>query len=226
MAYTYTYLWMGIIFFIFWLFLFLWRKDVRKEMLIMSVIFGALGPIVDLLYTRDWWSPLTITNTAIGFESVIVGFMIGGIAAVIYEELFKKKIKLRKKTKSNPMIIIQMILISLILFLGSFYLGFNSLIASIVALSVPIIVIYVKRRDLIVDSLMTGLCLLITAFLVYSIVNLITPGWVQAFWHFTNVPNIMIISLPVDDVVWYVLAGMLIGPLYEFWQEARLVKKR
>lgn len=228
MAYTYTYLWMGLIFFIFWLFLFLWRKDVRKEMLVMSVIFGIIGPLADLLYTQDWWSPLTITKTTIGFEAVIVGFMIGGIAAVIYEELFKKKIKLRKKAEGkNTKFIVFMMLMSAVLFFGSFYLfGINSLYSSIIAFAIPIIVIYIKRNDLIVDSLMTGLCLLITAFLVYSIINLITPGWVQAFWHFTNVPNTMIISLPIDDFVWYVLAGMLIGPLYEFWQEARLVKKR
>ena len=41
-------------------------------------------------------APATITNTPVGLESIIAGFVVGGVAAVIYEELFKKRIKFRK----------------------------------------------------------------------------------------------------------------------------------
>jgi len=78
MPYQYTYLSMGLVFAVIWIALFLWRRDTRKEMLIMSSIFGLAGPVADILYTQDWWAPQTITNTAIGFEAVLVGFMIGG----------------------------------------------------------------------------------------------------------------------------------------------------
>jgi len=49
---------------------------------------------------------------------------------------------------------------------------------------------------------------------------------VQAFWYFKNIPNIVIFSVPLDDFIWYFLAGAFIGPLYEFWQEARLIKQK
>src|SRR5680860_282366 len=65
----------------------------RLQSFIISVITGICGPIADLLYTRDWWSPLTITHTPIGIESVLVGFMIGGIASVVYEDVFAKKVR-------------------------------------------------------------------------------------------------------------------------------------
>jgi len=47
MEYQYTYLLMGIIFFVFWLGFFIWRKNTRKEMLIMSFIFALIGPLYE-----------------------------------------------------------------------------------------------------------------------------------------------------------------------------------
>jgi hypothetical protein len=205
---------MGLVFFAVWLALFLWRKDNRKEMIIMSSIFALVGPLADIVYTQDWWRPLTITNTLIGPEAVLVGFMIGGIASVIYKNLFKKRLKLSNFSKDNFLFIFA---ISIILFFGSFYLlGFNSLIATIIASLVPTIIIWVKRKDLIIDSITTGILLVIVASVVYTVLEFLTPGWVQTFWFFKNVPDMIILNLPLDDILWYFLAGLFIGPLYEY----------
>ncbi|MEM4637534.1 MAG: lycopene cyclase domain-containing protein [Candidatus Woesearchaeota archaeon] len=230
MNYKYTYLLMGMIFFIFWMILFLWRKDTRKEMIIMSIIFGFAGPIADILYTKDWWHPLTLTNTIIGPEAILTGFVIGGVTSVIYEDIFKKKIKIRNVSKTEEtrknFNFILIITISVFLFFGSFYLlNFNSLTATILALLTPTIMIWINRKDLILDSLATGVFLVITACLVYNILEFLTPGWVSAFWHFKNVPNIIILNVPIDDIIWYFLAGLFIGPLYEFWKEGKIANQ-
>ena len=61
------------------------------------------------------------------------------------------------------------------------------------------------------------------AFIIYNILELITPGWIEAFYLFKNVPDIVILNMPIDDLVWYILAGMFVGPLYEYWQEGKEV---
>lgn len=96
MSYQYTYLILDLCFFIVWLFLFFWRKDTRKEMLVMSCLFGAVGVVTAFVYTKDWWQPLTIAGTVVGIEDFLFGAMIGGISAVIYEELFKKRLRPRR----------------------------------------------------------------------------------------------------------------------------------
>jgi len=53
--------------------------------------------------------------------------------------------------------------------------------------------------------------------------ELLTPGWIHAFWIFKNVPDIVIFNLPIDDIIWYFLAGLFIGPLYEYWKEGKLI---
>ena len=63
MSYQYNYLIGNLIGLIIWFTLFICRKDSRKEMLIISLIFGVTGPLVESVYIKDWWVPLTITNT-------------------------------------------------------------------------------------------------------------------------------------------------------------------
>lgn len=229
MSYQYTYLLLAVIFLPIWFALFIWRKDNRQEMLIMSLIFSVAGPLANIVYVIDWWSPMTITETPVGVECVLAGFMIGGIASVLYGNIFRKKLKIRevseKKEEKRDSTLFFILLSVAIIFLGSFYiLNLNSLYATILCLLLPTIFIWIKRKDLILNSFLSGILLVIVAMVVYGVLDLITPGWVSAFWFFENVPDLIILNLPIDDIIWYFLAGMFIGPLYEFWKEAKLKK--
>lgn len=89
----YFYLVWALLFFALWLVVFALRKDTRKEMLIISGIFALGGVLADLTNTQDWWHPLTITSTRVGFEAALIGFSIAGIAAVIYEIIYRKVLR-------------------------------------------------------------------------------------------------------------------------------------
>ena len=93
--YRFSYLLTDAVFFFLWVALYLWRKDIRKEMVVISGLFGFIAIAGESFMVNDWWSPQTITNTTIGIEDFLFGFTVGGIASVVYEEVFQKK--LRKK---------------------------------------------------------------------------------------------------------------------------------
>lgn len=228
-SFQYTYLLMGFLFSFIWLLLFLIRKDIRKEMLIMSLIFGLAGPLTDVLYFKDWWHPLTFTNSWISFEAFIVGFMIGGISSVIYEEIFKDRLKQirvnkKKRERDNKNFILILFLTAALLYMGFYLFNLNTLISTIIALIIPVSIIWFRRKDLIIVSFISGLLLLIVAVFVYSMLQFLTPGWVNEFWFFKNVPRVIILNVPVDDIIWYLLTGIYIGPLYPFWHEGKFVK--
>lgn len=216
---------------IIWIVLFLWRKDLRREIICLSIIFGVLGILTEIVHVKDWWKPLTITNTIPSIEDFLFGFCIGGIASVIYEAVFKKRVKIRKsnqiKTKKRNLRLISIIILGILVFFGSFYLlKLNSFYSAMLSSLIPTLVIYIKRKDLILDSIFSGFLLLFIPVITYSIAELIFPGWVQAFWYFKNVQNIVILNVPIDDLIWYFFAGLVIGPLYEYWQEGRIIKKK
>ena len=228
-SYQYSYMIGCIALVIVWAILYKFRKDTRKEMLLISGIFGIAGLFVDPVYFKDWWHPLTITNTMPGIESFIFGFTVGGIASIIYEEVFLKRVKVRKARKKEEikkderLFIICFLLAAL--FFGFFYLlGFNSFYASFPAFFIPIFIIWFKRRDLILDSLFSAVLLTIISFIFYIIPEMITPGWIASAWNFNTISGITILKIPIEDLIWFFLTGLYIGPLYEYWRGGRVVK--
>lgn len=228
MDYKYTYLTIALMFFLVWIILFLFRKNVRKEMLFMSLLFGIAGLFVEPVYVLDWWKPLTITNTIVGIEDFLFGFAFGGTAAVIYEEIFKKKLRLRKggkkirRQEDFHFLLVAALVVGL--FFGGHLFGLNTFQSTLLAFITGLAVIYIQRKDLIIDSLATGIISLVTAIIIYALANLIFPGWIDQFLYFVNIPRFILISVPLEDAIWYFITGAFIGPLYEFWKEGKLVK--
>ena len=56
--------------------------------------------------------------------------------------------------------------------------------------------------------------------------ELITPGVLAHLWYLNNLSGIIILGQPLEDLIWWFFAGAFIGPLYEYWQEAKLIRVR
>ena len=227
MSYQYSYLIGALIVLVLWTILFLYRKDTRKEMLTISIIFGFIGIVVDPIYAIDWWKVKTITGVIPGVESIIFGFGMGGVASVIYEHFFNKKVKIKKvkkiKEQKRNINLFFIIFLFLILFFGGFIIGINSFKSMIIATITATIVIYIKRPDLIKNSILSGLLLLIASILGYFILDLITPGFFSEFYSFEDIGGKRFLGIPLEEYVFYFLAGAFIGPLYEYWKEGKLI---
>lgn len=226
MTYRYNYFIGGLTLLVIWLVLYFWRKDTRKEMLKISLFIGFIGLITDPIYSIDWWKSATITGTMPGIESFLFGFTVGGIAAIIYPEFSNKKViiknKSKKEEKLNNYKMLKLMGMGLIIFyIGFFIFHLNSFLASIPAFLTLISIIWLKRRDLILNSLISGLILVIISFAFYLIPELIFPGWLDIAWNFEILSGIKILGVVIEDLIWFFLAGLLVGPLYEYWKEGR-----
>jgi|WetSurMetagenome_2_1015567.scaffolds.fasta_scaffold22248_4 hypothetical protein len=231
MSYQYAYLIGCLILFLVWLALFLFRRDVRREMILISLAFGVAGLFVDPIYSSDWWFPKTLTNTMPGIEDFIFGFAVAGIASVLYLELFSKKLRINKissgkKTKENINYVFLMTLVALLFFGSFFLLKLNSFWASFPAFLIPTLIIWIKRKDLIKFSIISGLLLPIVSFIFYIIPEMLFPGWISNSWNFEMLSGFTLFSVPIEELIWYFLAGCFIGPLYEYWKDEKLVNKK
>lgn len=230
-SYQYSYLIADLVLLVIWFILFFWRKDIRKEMLYISIIFGFVGLLVEPIFLKDWWNPLTIIGTSIAIEDFLCGFFVAGIASVIYSVVFNKKVRIKKTSKKRKekryKNFIFIILLIPLLHFGSFYLlNLTGFYSSLISLGIPMLIIWIKRKDLITNSLLSGILAIGVAILTFTITELITPGWVESTWLFINIPKLIILNSPLEDLIWSFFAGTFIGPLYEYWQEGKLINKK
>ena len=91
-----------IIFGLVWLILYLHRKDLRYEMLFSSLLLLPFG-LTQPLFVPDYWQPDVLYKFfgLFDIESLLWCFFTGGIAAVLYEEIFKIRLVPGKNDKKS-----------------------------------------------------------------------------------------------------------------------------
>jgi len=221
----YAYLVSTILFLVFWFILFYLRKDLRKEMLFMSIGVALAALFAEYFWwTADWWRPITVTGTRIGIEDFLLGFTNGGIAAVIFEEIFKKRFY-RRKNLQHGLIAFCVILLNFLIMAGSFWLlHLSSFWATTIGLFTTGSLIVFFRKDLWLDAVMSGVLIAVLFLPFYWIFMFLSPGIIEKFWMFNHLTGITITGVPLEDIVFYFLVGFSVGPFYAYWQGERLRK--
>lgn len=223
--YQYAYLVGNFMVFLLWLLLFLKRKDLRKEMLFMGLFAGFLGPVWEFWY-KDYWRPEYAFKFLPMFEDCLFGFLIGGISAVIYEEIFAKKLIKRKK-KAPYCLIILLAIVSISAFLlFNHFLGINSIYVSFIVFLIVSFVIWRRRPDLVYNSFLSGFFLTIAGLIGHLFFLSLYPNIIKEWWLLHNISGILILGIPIEEPIWFFLWGMVGGPLYEFWQGYRLKDRK
>lgn len=221
----YTYFFATMLSCLVWIVMYYWRKDLRRQMIIMSMIICIVGVIQEYLwYVPYWWHPQTITGTKVGVEDILLAFSNGGIAAVLYEEVFKKRLY-KKEPKNHTIGMIVIIVMSNLLF-GMLFWGFQltSFIACTISLISSGLVLIFLRRDLFYDALLTGLMCAIGALPIFWIIIFVSPHFIDTTWAFKNLSGIRFTGAPTEDIIFYFSVGFIYGPLYLYWKSEGLRK--
>jgi hypothetical protein len=198
-------------------------------MLIMSGIFGLAALIVEPVYLIDWWRPLTIFGTSVGLEDFFFGAAMGGVASSGFEILFKQRLRAPVRSQKhlrNDYILYASLGTCGALFFSAVTFGMSSFFASIISLGVPTLYIWYLRRDLIINSFVSGVFMGMCMAASFVVVEFVTPGWVDTHWLHSNLSGIILVSAPFEDLVWAFFVGTFVGPLYEFWREQPTVPLR
>lgn len=216
-------IWAGF-FLIIWTALFFLRKDLSHEMFLISFLFGIGGIISEATHIQDWWQPITITHTKIGPEDFLIGFAIGGIAAVIYEEIYKKHLSKRKiRLSFCPHPVLFLILSPLVFLILFFFFHISSFYSSVITFLSFTFWMLFKRKDLISDSIVSGILMLILGIGTYFLLFLVDNNFIKEYWYLKKSwYSTLFFGIPLAEYIWYFLAGAFIGPLYEFVKRSKL----
>lgn len=213
----FAYLIYSLLFLSIWASIWLFRKDLRKKILLISTIIAPLGPLSGIWYLEDYWSPSTVANFIFNIEDIIFTFAIGGITFSLYKFIFKAQIPKERKFKRRIWFIyvsVAVTICSLVVF--SNILKINSVIVSVLSFWVLIFIIWFIRKDLIIPSLLSGFFLLTIFFLIYKIMFALFPNLGEDWCKDCNPTGIIILGLNIEELLWDYSWGTIGGVLYEF----------
>ncbi len=220
----YAYLvWCGL-FALVWVGLYAARRDARREMLIMSVIGAILGPLAQIFYIRDYFAPTTITGTPIGIEDALIGFLIGGISAALYELWLWDRVERPAKAGVLSLVVVALVLSTAWMFIAVFYLGIPSVYASTIFLMVIGVSMITYRPRLAKNAVYSGVLLTVFFFLFYQLYFWLYPDIVDAWWYLSNVSGIIFINVPLEEYLWAFSWGFVAGPASELVARMRFLR--
>ncbi len=227
MTHPYAYFIGDIIFLSVWLLLFFTRKDLRREMLTMSVIGAVFAPAA-LIFLPDYWYPDHILgNFHLGIEDYLFAFAIAGIGGVIYEATFGKSHTLCECRKRDQKDLLIIAVIAAIILLGlTLIFKLNSIYSNYAAFVAIFGFIVFFRRDLLWQSLISGLMVALLMFLFYEVWIAIYPGIITHWWKLQNISGILVLGVPLEEIIWGFSWGIAGGSLYEFVRGIGLKKNQ
>jgi hypothetical protein len=217
MSYKYAYLTACLILSLFWLLIFLKRKNLRQEMLWAS-FWGMPFGFVDFFLVPTYWNPDSlfdlIKKYGVGIESFIFLFVMAGIVSVIYEFLRKEKpVKLVYSGRSH---------FWLLVFVSLAYVAMSILFPSkavynlmIVGAVGAIVTVYL-RRDLWKQIFASAFIFSFLYFGVFVLVNLVFKGFVEHFYNLKNTWGILVLGVPLEEIGVAFFVGAFWSTIYEY----------
>lgn len=183
-------------------------------MILSSFLLTPAG-LFDYFYNPEYWKPVTVYNwNRINFEALVFSFAIGGIIAVSYNLLFRKRLrKIHKDNHKYHWIIVGVIVLGSLMLANHFFI-LNFMYDTYIALTAGIIYLLFVRSDLIKEIFWGGVIFGVTYTLILGIVLKINPEFLSQ-WTLNNLSGIQILYIPIEEIIWAMLIGAIWVVVYE-----------
>ncbi len=196
-------------------------------MLVASLLITPAA-LSEVFFVPGYWLPDTVFNPKLSVEDFIFTFAVGGIIAVVYELFMKGKLKHQRlcncyngKALHGFILAIGLVII----FLSYFLLKINFMYAVYIGIVVDIALIVITRPDLVKKVIYSGLIFGLLYFAFFSAFSYLIPGFIK-HWNLASLSGIIIFNVPLEEILWAIGVGSLLGPIYEYLLSIRLIERR
>ena len=206
------------------------RKDLRRVMIYSGLLYLAYGFIMFLAIkllssnpvktvTPGYWGPPSLFSLnnktgGYGIEDALFSFFAGGIAASLYEVVFKLKVssKTNNRLKRGHVLAFALIVSSVIYALTPL----NAIYFFIFLQLFGALAIVWQRKDLLLHSLAGGIIFMLFYAVVFAIFNFLFPHFIGDYYHLSRTSHILIGRVPLEEYLYAFTLGMMWAPIYEY----------
>lgn len=200
------------------------RRAMRWASL-FTMPFGLTEP----LFVPEYWLPPSLfdlaVNTGFDIESLIFCFGIGGIGAVFcnvvagrvphkmpLSEHFKPLHHHHRKALAAPFVA----------FIPLYFLPWNVIYPSIVAMAIGAVATMLCRPDLIRKSWVGGVLFLVYYAIFLAGLEISAPGYIERVWNLDALSGVSLGFMPLEELLFAVFFGMYWSGVYEHFTWHRL----
>ena len=222
----YSYLGYSLIFLLIWVIFYILRPDLRRRMLVFSLIITPLGPLSEIWFLRDYWRRPTITGYPISLEDAVFSFAIGGIAYSIYKFFFNMTAVKSEDQQPQVWLVFAFFIITVLpLLLLTDLLGINSIFSSAFSLFLIAALTWIPRPDLLRPSLLSGILIAALFFLVYKAMQVIFPGAIEYWCMGCNPSGFRLSGINIEELLWDFTWGLAGSTMVEVVMGEKLQKR-
>jgi hypothetical protein len=215
----YAYLFVTGVFGLIWALYFWLYPETRKTQFLISLLASLLGPLIELLYTRDYWHPVSVFPINFGFfslfpEDMLFAFfftgMVGMFAHVSGEPA--KNLKL----DATRMFLMGIALAPMLLAIPIFWLGANSILATSAGFLLVVGMAVERKLEICRYAFRCGLLTAIVMFVTYLAGSFVVTNselLLQSLWLLYGKPllGIRLLGAPMVWLIWGFSFGAMVG---------------
>jgi len=228
---TYHYVWLvwSSAFLAPWVLLYALFPRHRVVMWRASVLMAPFG-LTEPIFVPEYWNPPSLfelaQRTGFDIESIIFSFAIGGIAAVLYNIILRKRMDVL-----SPAERLQWrhgwhrwaLAVPFVLFPILYFLPWNPIYAGIATMMLGAIAAVLCRPDLKSNTLLGGV-LFLALYLIFLLgLKWSAPGYVEQVWNLKALSGIVIYGLPIEELMFGFSFGLVWTGIYEHFTWTRSV---
>lgn len=218
MLYHLGYFFIPMLLFPFWAIIYISRKDLRKKLFKSGIIGMICGLLSEIWFKNDYWNPVSIlTNYNTFIEDGLCGFLCVSVSCTLYDFLaFRKDIK-SGRTKYGEAVMLFLVGLLLIILLSN-CLKINSMISFCLIFFTTSLYIFYRRKELFVQSLISGLLFALVMLFIYSIsyIIFIPDFWEKSLIESQLTQSRIFNSFPSIEIIWYFFWGLFVGPFFDY----------
>ncbi len=210
-----------------WAVLFFAYPAQRKTMLQVSLITTVFG-LTEPLFVPEYWNPPTLfelsQRTGFDLESLIICFGLGGVGSVLYSVLtHRNDVPIPASEKHLPLHRhhYKALLSPLITFPLLYFLPWNPIYPSIIAMAVGAVATITCRPDLKTKTWVGGVLFLAYYFIFFLVLEASSPGYVEHVWNLPDLTGILLLGIPLEELMFAITFGLYWSGVYEhlMWRQ-------
>ncbi|MFA5933788.1 MAG: lycopene cyclase domain-containing protein [Candidatus Paceibacterota bacterium] len=189
-------------------------------MVLIGLLLMIGAPFAEQMHFTDWWHPHFIFNSFITIEDLLFGFSVGGVISAVYS-LLNSRIKddfILPINLTGKILTTTAFLFSVF---GLFYIfHIHSFISSIIALSIPVIIVGYYNKKSLIPIFLTGMFMTVFALAGYLFSIYLNPNFVKETYLLNHLSKILILGIPIEELLWFFFAGMGVSAFQKIiWSE-------